>query len=213
MLTANRDSIEATNPAFLREFFGLEKLPVIWEYAVALRDLDKIMGGDPLDLNSYGITDPTLRARLEDQFAAIMSPSVAVEHSPAADYFKKLVEPFSGKYLYIDFWVMYCPPCRADIQGSVNLREKYKDSPDFAIMFICSENGTSPDGWEKFTGEFMPHNVSLRLSRMEIDMLGELVNFNSVPYGVLVDPQGNILRTNFDFVQFKHFLREKSFIE
>ncbi len=213
MLAATHDSLVATNPEFLREFFGLEKLPVIWEYAVALRDLDKIMCSDTLDLDSHGITDPTLRARLESQHAALSSNSREVDESPALDYFNKLVEPFRGKYLYIDLWEMYCPPCRADIQGSFDFRRKYKDSPDFAIMFICSENGTSPDGWEKYSKEFMPDNVSLRLSRMHIDMLGELLNFNSVPYGVLVDPQGHILRTDFDYAQFRLFLQEKSFVD
>ncbi len=214
MLAEVHDSLITRNPAFLREFFGLEKLPVIWEYSVAANRFEEIMGGDTLRLDSFGITDPTLRARLEADHAALMSNSpVAENDSPAMAYFRQLVEPFRGKYLYIDFWEMYCPPCRAEIQTSVDFREQYKDSPDFALMFICSENGTPPDGFEKYTRDYLTANTSLRLSRVQIDLLAELLNFDSVPFGVIVDPAGNILRTNSALFEFKLFLQRHSLLE
>ena len=129
------------------------------------------------------------------------------------DYLQQLIAPYRGKYLYVDFWDLYCGPCRTEIQNSVDFRAKYKDSPDFAFLFLASESGSPRDGWEKYCKEYMPHNVSLRLPQLQRDLLGELLNFTSIPFGVIFDREGRIVETNCVLWQFQQLLREKSLID
>lgn len=203
----------ARQPEFLREYFGLEKLPPIWDYTIGAREWESIMTKDTLDLDSYGIVDPTLRSRLAAQHAELTGGNEVDEPSPAMDYLQQLIAPYRGKYLYVDFWDLYCGPCRSEIQNSVDFRAKYKDSPDFAFLFLASESGSPRDGWEKYCKEYMPHNVSLRLPQLQRDLLGELLNFTSIPFGVIFDREGRIVETNCIQWQFQQLLREKSLID
>ncbi|MDE1889034.1 MAG: TlpA family protein disulfide reductase [Planctomycetota bacterium] len=52
-----------------------------------------------------------------------------------------LLESSKGKVVILDLWATWCPPCRKEIPGFVNLYKKYKDKGLEIIGVAFDENG------------------------------------------------------------------------
>lgn len=196
----------------------MEKTPAVWEYVESASSWKEIIEPDTLKLDRYGITDPTISRRLTDLHASVHGESAksadSYINSFGWKYMQKLIEPFRGKYLLVDFWDLFCAPCRVEIESSVEFREKYKDSADFDILFLASENGSHPDGWKWYSEKYMPHDASMRLPQLETDILRELFNFSGVPHYVLFDREGRVIDSALlSFGTYKSFLKEKGLID
>ncbi|MBI2469961.1 MAG: TlpA family protein disulfide reductase [Planctomycetes bacterium] len=80
-------------------------------------------------------------------FAAILIFTTAI--SSAGDPVKKinlaelttLLESNKGKVVILDLWATWCPPCRKEIPGFINLYKKYKDKGLEIIGVAFDENG------------------------------------------------------------------------
>src|ERR1700679_3434687 len=64
------------------------------------------------------------------QLGTLRSQTAAVSPAPAwslKDPDGKAVssDQFKGKVVVLDFWATWCPPCRAEIPGYVELQKKY----------------------------------------------------------------------------------------
>lgn len=205
--------VEAKDADFVRSFCGLKELPPVWSYAISARDWKDVFEADTFDLAGHGITDPTVCARLTAMHDDMLNGrGDDLSKSPAWAYLQQLIEPYRGKYLFVDFWELYCGPCRQSIESSFDFREKYKDSPDFAILYIASDGGSHPVGWAEYSKKYMPGTPSLRLPEFRVDMLGELLGFTAIPFGVIFDREGNVVKSNAVMWEFMNFLREKDLI-
>jgi thiol-disulfide isomerase/thioredoxin len=94
----------------------------------------------------------------------------------------------------IDFWASWCGPCRKENPNVVRIYEKYKDK-GFTIMSVSLD--TDKDKWiaainqDKLT---WPNHVS-DLGGWN-SRVGKMYQVNSVPFTVLIDKEGNIIKTN-----------------
>ena len=52
-----------------------------------------------------------------------------------------LLESSKGKVVILDLWATWCPPCRKEIPGFINLYKKYKDKGLEIIGIAFDENG------------------------------------------------------------------------
>jgi len=52
-----------------------------------------------------------------------------------------LLESSKGKVVILDLWATWCPPCRKEIPGFINLYKKYKDKGLEIIGVAFDENG------------------------------------------------------------------------
>jgi thiol-disulfide isomerase/thioredoxin len=99
-----------------------------------------------------------------------------------------------GKVVLIDFWASWCGPCRKENPNVVRIYEKYKDK-GFTIMSVSLD--TDKDKWiaainqDKLT---WPNHVS-DLGGWN-SRVGKMYQVNSVPFTVLIDKEGNIIKTN-----------------
>jgi thiol-disulfide isomerase/thioredoxin len=112
-----------------------------------------------------------------------------------ASIFKEIIAPFKGKVLLVDFWATSCSPCIYNIKQHKGLREKYKDSPDVAFLFITSEELSQKKRYDQFIAE-QELEHTYWLSYGECNHLHQLFRFNAIPHYVLVDRDGNILNDN-----------------
>lgn len=53
----------------------------------------------------------------------------------APDGTKKSIGDFAGKYVFLNFWATWCPPCREEMPSMETLHERMKDS-DFSILAV-----------------------------------------------------------------------------
>ena len=80
-------------------------------------------------------------------FAAIVIFASVISY--AGDSVKKihlaelttLLESSKGKVVILDLWATWCPPCRKEIPGFINLYKKYKDKGLEIIGVAFDENG------------------------------------------------------------------------
>lgn len=121
--------------------------------------------------------------------------------------FKKIIAPFKGKYLVVDFWGIFCGPCIHSIKNNKEVREHYKNSDDVAFIFITDRKQSPTERYNKFVEEQELEHTYM-LTEDEFAHLRQLFKFNGIPRYVLVDREGKILNDNFHIYSFKNEIKK-----
>jgi len=99
-----------------------------------------------------------------------------------------------GQVVLIDFWASWCGPCRKENPNVVRIYEKYKKD-GFTIMSVSLDKDLNK--WKKaieIDRLSWPNHVSdLGGWQSKVSRLYEV---GSVPFTVLIDKKGKIIRTN-----------------
>lgn len=100
---------------------------------------------------------------------------------------------FKGKYVLVDFWASWCRPCREENPNVVNAFNQYKDK-NFTILGVSLDK--SREAWLqaiKADGLTWTHVSDLQYWN---NAAAALYDVRSIPYNVLLDPNGNIIGEN-----------------
>lgn len=100
-----------------------------------------------------------------------------------------------GKYVLVDFWASWCPPCRAEMPKLVELYKQHKDK-DFEIVGISLDK-TNED-WVKGIKNLnitWPQISDLKFWDSE---LAAVYGISSIPHLMLLDKDGKILARGID---------------
>ena len=102
--------------------------------------------------------------------------------------FQRIIEPYKGNVLYVDFWEMSCGPCRATMLHMRDQVEAHKDKP-IKYLYITDD---TPEHCKSF---LEPNNIKgehIHISRSEWGYLQEKFQFTGIPFVVLFDKQGKL---------------------
>ncbi len=157
------------------------------------------------------ITRPFLIEEGERLFRKLY-PSVqkaAYELPPGkgTDIIRKIIDPFKGKIVLIDFWATTCGPCIGSIRSMKTFREEMKDSKELTFVFITSEGSSPKDAYDKFVQDQELVNT-YRLSDDENRYLGQLFQFSAIPHYVLINKEGMVVNTDFEVSDIRDKLNE-----
>ena len=102
---------------------------------------------------------------------------------------------FQGKVILLDFWATWCPPCRQEIPGFINLYKKYKDK---GVEIIGVSLDKSPDKVKTFV-EKGKVNYPILMGNKEVTELYGGVR--SIPTTIIIDRDMNIVGQHVGFAE------------
>ncbi len=124
----------------------------------------------------------------------LKQPTCPLPEGKTAGYFQKIIEPYKGKVIFVDFGATSCGPCCAGIKAMKPLRESYKGK-DVVFLFITDE-GSSPLGaYNKVMADV--EGEKLRLTRNDYNYLQELFQFSAIPYYVIINKKREVVNQNY----------------
>jgi peroxiredoxin len=105
----------------------------------------------------------------------------------------KKLSSFRGQYVLVDFWAKWCGPCRQENPNVVRVYNKYKDK-GFTVFGVSLDR--RKEDWLQAIeqdGLTWTHVSDLKYWQSEA---AKLYNISSIPFSVLVDPNGIIIDKN-----------------
>jgi len=97
-----------------------------------------------------------------------------------------------GNYVLIDFWASWCKPCRFENPNVVRMYNKYKDE-NFEIYGVSLDRNR-----EKWVDAIEADNLTwIHVSDLKFwqSAAARLYNVKSIPFTVLIDPEGKVIAT------------------
>lgn len=99
------------------------------------------------------------------------------------------IEEWDGKVVLVNFWAAWCPPCRREMPGFIELQEQYGDK-GLQIVGVAIDEHQAVEDFADTLGVNYPvligQREASRIAREYGDSMGAL------PYSVLLDREGKI---------------------
>ena len=111
----------------------------------------------------------------------------------------RIVSPYKGYTLFLDFWGMSCGPCRSGMMSQKKLVEEMKDEK-VKFLYITTEDQKSSA--EKWMTENNIKGEHVYITRNEWKQFETMINFTAIPRGALVSKEGKLIEQDFEIHQF-----------
>jgi len=109
---------------------------------------------------------------------------------------------FDGKVVIVNFWATWCPPCKEEIPGFIELQKKYSDKGLAVIGVSLDEQG--PPLVKQFTTKFgVNYPVVIGNWKLLHDFGG-----TAIPTTIIIDRSSNVVGKHVGFASQETFERE-----
>ena len=105
---------------------------------------------------------------------------------------EKILEPFKGKFVHIDFWGTWCGGCMQQMQATPMLKSELKD---YDMVYLYFANKSKDSDWKRKINDlnvYGKNSVHYNLPKAQEDALEEYLKIIAFPSYFLVDKQGNV---------------------
>lgn len=186
-----------------KAFYGSDKpsmlLQITWtnkQWLTNMYEVDSDKALNSIAERRKSATSPFIRAMLDKIKEELTAPKITAYTLPegkATDIFRAITDKYSGKFVYIDFWGIYCGPCRSNIEMTQALRDSIATLPDVEMVFITSERESPKDKYEEYVAKNLKGEECYRLPDEDYNRLRGLFHFTGIPHHELVAPDGRIM--------------------
>ncbi|UKM65502.1 hypothetical protein GSB9_02072 [Flavobacteriaceae bacterium GSB9] len=162
-----------------------------------------------------GITSPYLIQVCDNLFNDKVSEPETYplpEHEPGTAIFNKLIAPYKGKIVVIEFWNPHSYYQGKDLEDIKKRRKLYENNKDVVFLNITNESRSTPE-YYKSAVEKNGFKNSLRIPQDDYNYMRQLFKFNASAHDVLVKKDGETVYNNFEAHNVEHFLRQEFNIE
>jgi len=126
--------------------------------------------------------------------------------TPDGSELSVMTEVEKNKMTVLDFWASWCGPCRQEAPFMVQLYNKYHEQGLGIVGISLDED---KDAWISAINELgMPWPQMSDLKGWQ-SSAGQLFQVNSIPFTVVVDQQGNILKKGLRGEELEAFVKEQ----
>jgi len=99
---------------------------------------------------------------------------------------------FKGKYVLVDFWASWCPPCRSENPNLVKTYNQFKDK-NFTVLGVSLDRPGQRDKWLKAINDDQLTWTNISDLKDWNSSVVSLYGFDGIPFNILVDPQGIVI--------------------
>lgn len=170
-----------------------KKIPL---FSLSLEEFDKL------------VTNPSLREALyqrQGYYEALTNKAITYEKSlkkndnikefkDAVILWQKLIEPYKGKVIYVDFWGTWCGVCIGEIQTSVPAILEAMKGKDVIFMYFA--DNTPEKNWKNFIKQNKLSGTQIvhyNLPKEQQNLLKRHFDIHSFPTYMLINRAGVII--------------------
>lgn len=95
---------------------------------------------------------------------------------------------YKGKWVLVNFWATWCPPCRKEIP---DLSDFHLENDDAVVIGVNYEPGLKDERLKKFIAVYL---MSYPVTRVNDEIIAALGEPRGLPTSILIDPKGNIVK-------------------
>jgi thiol-disulfide isomerase/thioredoxin len=114
---------------------------------------------------------------------------------------------YDQKVLIVDFWATWCPPCRQEIPGFIQLQEKYASKGLVIVGFSFDNDPNEHDAWVKKQGmNYLSIFAETEAGHAIVEKFGKQVGeIEGLPTTLVIDRKGTIVYRHVGFAPPEEF--------
>lgn len=131
-----------------------------------------------------------------DYEASLMSNEPLAGMTDGEEIFSRIIRPYRGRILFVDFWGTWCGPCKYDLKNcTLPLHQALSDLP-VTYLYLC--NGSTTEAWRSTIAEYSltgENLVHYNLPAAQQSAVEKYLGVHKYPTYIIFDRNGQRVTT------------------